>query len=59
MSSPGRACVAVLSLFVALAAGWTDRVSARQSPVLTERAAGPTVDFIALKADGTPVVDLS
>jgi len=58
MSSPGRACVAVLSVLAALAAGSADRVAARQSRLASERPAGLTVDFIAVQADGTPVADL-
>ena len=34
------------------------RVSARQSQIASERPAGPTVDFIALDASGSPVADL-
>lgn len=58
MSSLGRGCVAVLSALAAIATGSTDRVSARQTPLASERPAGLTVDFIAVQADGTPVVDL-
>jgi hypothetical protein len=58
MSSPGRACVAVLSALAALAVMSADRVSARQSRLASERPAGLTVDFVAVQADGTPVVDL-
>lgn len=58
MSSPGGARVAVLSALVALAIGSADGVSARQSRLAGERPAGLIVDFIAVQADGTPVVDL-
>ena len=43
---------------VAFAAERQDRVSARQSQIASERAAGPTVDFVALDADGSPIADL-
>jgi hypothetical protein len=42
----------------ALAVGSADLVSARQSRVASERPAGLTVDFIVVRADGTPVADL-
>ena len=35
-----------------------DRVGAIEPQIATERPAGPTVDFIALDAQGSPVVDL-
>jgi hypothetical protein len=41
-----------------MAAGSAERVSARQSRLASERPAGLTVDFVAVQADGTPVVDL-
>ena len=34
------------------------RVRAQQSAVAGERPAGPTVDFVAVEADGTPVAEL-
>jgi hypothetical protein len=60
MSSLGRWSVAVLSVLAALAASSpADRVAARQSPRLaSERPASLPVDFVAVQADGTPVVDL-
>lgn len=58
MTSPGRACIAVLATLGALAAVSGDRVSARQSRVSSERPPGLTVDFAAVEADGTPVTDL-
>lgn len=59
MSLPGRACVACLCTLAALAGGLFDpRLSARQTGVATERTPGPSVDFLALQADGTPVLDL-
>lgn len=55
----GRAWVAAVSALAALAAGASgDRLSGEQSQVATERTAGPTVDFVAVQADGTPVADL-
>lgn len=58
MPLPGRAWVAALSALAALATGSAELVSARQAGLATERRAGPTVDFMAVQADGTPVVDL-
>lgn len=58
MSSPGRACIAVLATLAALGAMSSDRVSAGQSRVLSERPPGLTVDFVAVQVDGTPVTDL-
>ena len=60
MLSPRRASVAI-AVVVALAAVLIDslhRVSAYQSQIASERPAGPTVDFIALNTDGSPVTDL-
>ncbi len=45
-------------MLAAFAAGPDDRVSARQLPIASERPAGLTVDFVAVEADGAPVVDL-
>jgi hypothetical protein len=53
--------IAVVALMAALAAVEASpgvRATAPQSPVAAERGVGPTVDFIALNADGTPVPDL-
>jgi VWFA-related protein len=62
MPLPRRAPVAlVLALIVALGAGVAGapaRVSARQPQIATERPAGQTVDFVALDANGSQVVDL-
>ena len=60
MLSPRRASVAI-AVVVTLAAVLIDslhRVSAYQSQIASERPAGPTVDFIALNTDGSPVTDL-
>jgi len=46
-----------LVLVSALAAG-ADGAAARQSQPTKERPSGPEVDFAAVQADGTPVVDL-
>ena len=35
-----------------------ERAAARQSQIASERPAGPTVDFAAMQADGTPATDL-
>ncbi len=62
MPSPHRASVALaIAVVVTLAAVLIDslhRVSAYQSQIASERPAGPTVDFIALNTDGSPVTDL-
>jgi hypothetical protein len=58
MSSPVRACVAVVCTFAALVAGPPHRVSAQQPRQAGERPPGLTVDFAAVQADGTPVPDL-
>jgi hypothetical protein len=52
--------MAVLCAFAVLASGRSDdRLSAGQSQVASERpAGGPTVDFVAVQSDGTPVADL-
>ena len=48
----------VVLLSVAALAGWSGEASAPQSTPLGERAPGPSVDFIAVQADGAPVEDL-
>jgi hypothetical protein len=58
MPSPSRARVAVWSALAALAAGASGHVSAQQAPLPSERPAGLLVDFVAVQADGMPVVDL-
>ncbi len=61
MVSPRRASVAVVALVWALGTPATDppnRVSARQSQIASERRSGPTIDFIALDANGSPAADL-
>jgi hypothetical protein len=50
--------VAVTIALAATAMGPSTLVSARQSQVASERASGPTVDFLALDADGNPLADL-
>jgi VWFA-related protein len=50
--------MAMLSVLLTVAIGRSDRVTARQATVASERPSGPTVDFIAVDADGTPVADL-
>ena len=61
-SPPRRASVALhVALAVALAALATHSplpLSAHQVQIASERPAGPTVDFIALDASGSPVADL-
>jgi hypothetical protein len=66
MPSPLRASVVLaitvsVSLVVSPVPGLIDsphRVSAYESQIASERPAGPTVDFIALNTDGSPVADL-
>jgi len=50
--------VAVLAALTALAAGPATGLSAQQSSIASERPSGPSVDFVAVDADGTAVVDL-
>ena len=57
-SSRRHACVAVLSLLVPLVIGAAPGIAARQGGLGGERPSGPTVDFGAVAADGTPVLDL-
>ena len=57
MPSAWRALTAVL-FFAALAMDGQERAAARQSQIASERPAGPTVDFAAIHADGTPALDL-
>jgi hypothetical protein len=45
-------------VIAAMAVASSGDAVARQGPVAAERAAGLTVDFIAIQADGTPAVDL-
>ncbi len=62
MHSPPRASVALaIAVVVTLAPVLIEslhRVSAYQSQIASERPVGPTVDFIALNTDGSPVTDL-
>jgi hypothetical protein len=58
MSLTGRASVAFVAVLAVLSAVSGGRVAARQSRVAGERTPGPTIDFIAVQADGSPVVDL-
>ena len=50
--------MAVLAALTALAAGPATGLSSQPSSVASERPSGPTVDFVAVDADGTPVADL-
>ena len=58
MLSPRRASVVIAGSLAVFASAPRDRVQAHQSPIATERPAGPTVDFVALDAEGNPVPDL-
>ena len=53
-----RAPVSLVAALAAILTAQADLVSARQSQAAAERPTGPTVDFIALDADGSPVSDL-
>ena len=55
---PHRASVAIVVALVAFGTDPADRLFARQSRIASERAPGPTVDFVALDANGTPIADL-
>ncbi len=57
-TSPTLASVAIVAALAAAAANAPDRVTAHQSQIASERKAGPTVDFVALDADGSPILDL-
>jgi hypothetical protein len=52
------AFAAVVAALTALAAGPAASAPARQTRPAAERPAGPTVDFVAVQADGSPLVDL-
>jgi len=53
-----RVPVALALVLAASAASAIARAAIAQSQIASERAAGPTVDFVALDADGAPVSDL-
>ena len=61
MPSPRHAPIALLSSLAVLAAvatGEPGRVLARQAQIASERTAGPSIDFVALDANGSPAADL-
>ena len=58
MLLPRRAAAAIVVALAALATGPPHRVSAHQSQIASERPAGPTIDFVALDASGSPAADL-
>ena len=53
-----RVPAAIVVALAVLASDRPDRVLARQSQVASERPSGPTVDFVVLDADGSPIADL-
>ncbi len=53
-----RASVALVVAFAAVSGRSADRLTASQTQIAAERPVGPTVDFVALDADGSPVSDL-
>ena len=53
-----RVPAAIVVALAVLASDRPDRVFARQSQVASERPSGPTVDFVVLDADGSPIADL-
>jgi hypothetical protein len=58
MMSPQWCVVAVGLAVGAAATASTAHLSSGSSQIASERTAGPTVDFIALNADGSPAIDL-
>src|SRR5688500_4115645 len=58
MSTARRSFVSLVTGLAMLAGGPTGRIAAGEAQVATERPAGPTIDFVALDADGAPIVDL-
>ena len=58
LSPSSRSTILVLCTLAASAADGREPAEARQAGLATERRAGPTIDFIAVQADGTPVADL-
>ncbi len=56
--SPTLASAALVAVLAALFANVPHPVDARQSQIASERQAGPTIDFVALESDGSPVTDL-
>jgi hypothetical protein len=55
---PHRAPVAIIVALLAFGTDPPDRLLAQQSQIASERAPGPTVDFVALDANGSPIADL-
>ena len=53
-----RVPAAIVVALAVLASDRPDRIFARQSQVASERPSGPTVDFVVLDADGSPIADL-
>jgi hypothetical protein len=53
-----RAALAVVIGVLVGGLGAVARSASPQSQIASERSAGPTVDFVALDADGTPLADL-
>ena len=58
MPALGRTCLASVAAFSLLAAALLADAPAPQAGSAIERAGGPTIDFVAVEADGTPVRDL-
>ena len=58
MWTTGRARAALFTAIAAISISSADGVSAQQARPTTERGAGLVVDFVALQADGSPVLDL-
>lgn len=53
-----RASVALVVAFAVVSARSADNLTASLTQIAAERPIGPTVDFVALDADGSPVADL-
>ena len=58
MSTARRVLLALVTGLSMIAVAPAERAAARQTPIASERPSGPTVDFIAVDADGAPVSDL-
>jgi hypothetical protein len=58
MPSPRHVPIALLIVLATGAVDSAHGVSAQQPRIASERPTGPSVDFIALDADGSPVADL-
>jgi hypothetical protein len=58
MSTARRSFISLVIGLAMLAGAPSGRSAAGETQVAAERPAGPTIDFVALDADGAPIVDL-